>query len=436
MAKRKERTTIVIAGRTNAGKSSLLNLLSGQRDRAIVDPTPGTTADTVQTVMEIHDFGPVKVFDTAGIDEGSDLGVKKRQKSFEAIDEADLVMLVLDSRLCGSDREKSGHDISKDDLEIIERAQKRNKQLLIINNNFTKERSHRDLNHPRNLNYPTLNIDISDFSQQRKLIEFIKKNFKKETRDVQLLPFLKYAKGTGFVLLNIPMDEETPKLRLLRPQDMAMERLLRKFYTPVLYRMDLKKARSDDPEIVEAERKRFLHMVDQFSNNHEDGLQLIITDSQAMDIMSKWTPPQTQLTTFSIMMTDYMSNGNLQLFVDGLHVIPDLKDGDSILIAESCNHDRKAEDIGTVQLPRIFKEKLGLNINFEYSAGRVFPTENSLKKYKLIIHCGGCMIDKQKYMARLETLKQANIPITNYGVILSYFQGEEGLKKVLEPWEL
>jgi len=466
MTKQKERINIVIAGRTNAGKSSLLNLLSGQKDFAIVDETPGTTADTVKTVMEIHDFGPVKVFDTAGVDEFSELGDKKRMKTFEAIDEGDLVVLVVDERSLDSRSLARDDNVSltrnksyAQEIKIIERAHKKGKQILIIynnfqnfpgkisdlniNENFTFERAHKGLGYT----IPSLKIDISNFNEQRRLIEFIKNNFKKESRDIQLLPFLK---GSGYVLMNIPMDEETPKLRLLRPQDMALERLLRKFFTPVLYRMDLKKARCEDSSaslgmtnvsLGMTEKQRFLQMVDHLAKpinqlDQKNNLKLIITDSQAMDIMAKWTPPNVQLTTFSIMMTDYMSNGNLNLFVDGLKVIPILKNGDTILIAEACNHDRKAEDIGTVQLPRMFKEKLKLNLNFEYSDGRVFPDEKSLKKYKLIIHCGGCMIDKQKYMARVESLKELKIPITNYGVLLSYFQGEKALAKVLEPWNL
>ncbi|MDP3244216.1 MAG: GTPase [bacterium] len=426
MAKRKEYSVITFAGRVNVGKSSLLNLLSGQKDFAIVDAQPGTTTDTVVARMEIHGLGPVKVLDTAGIDEYSKLGEKKRKKTHEAIEEADLTLIVIDllnSKVDGD------FIIEK---EVAKRALKYNNQALVIYNIFSKKESSEKIKELENLINQKLGLESRSLclnaiegKEQKKLIDFISNNFKKESRDIDLVPL---RGGKGYVLLNIPMDDETPMLRLLRPQDMAMERLLRKHLIPVLFRMDLKRARSND----KIEKGRFLALVKHLENSPE-GLKLIITDSQAMDILDQWTPQNIPLTTFSVMMTNYMSGGNLDLFIKGLNAFSFLKDGDKILIMESCNHNRKCDDIGTQQIPHLIEEKLGLKLNIAFSFGRVI-SEN-LNQYKLAIHCGGCMVDRQEYNRRIIKLKEAGVPITNYGLFLSWIYNPRAAKRVLEIFQ-
>ena len=290
MAKQQERTIISIVGRTNVGKSSMLNLLSGQKGYAIVDDTPGTTTDTVTALMEIHSMGPFKVLDTAGVDEYSKLGDKKRKKTQEAIEEADLSLVVLDIKQ---------KDVSVE-RQIIKRIQKHNKQGLVIYNQFDStiksdklDKLKADLDKKLGKKLPSLIINASDHKRQTDLTVFIKSHLIKESRNIDLLPI----KGSGYVLLIIPMDEETPTLRLLRPQDMAVERLLRNYAIPVLYRMDLKKARSNDKK----EKKRFLDVIKTTSSSNE-GLKLVLTDSQAFDVVSKWSPKRFPLTSFSVMM--------------------------------------------------------------------------------------------------------------------------------------
>lgn len=420
MAKRQERSIISIVGRTNVGKSSMLNLLSGQKEYAIVDKSPGTTADTVTAIMEIHEMGPFKVLDTAGIDEYSELGDKKRKKTFEAIEEADLNMIVLNIRQKDVTLER----------QLIEKIRTHGKQGVILYNRFDKElnpaqadKMRQELDERLGGRFPSLVIDADDKSNQQKLSVFIKKYFKKEKRDIDLLPI----KKRGYVFLIIPMDEETPTLRLLRPQDMAVERLLRSYAIPVCYRMDLKKARRDDV----LEKKRFLDVINDLSATKE-GLKLVLTDSQAFDIVSHWTPVKFPLTSFSIMMTNYMSGGNLELFVESVRTIDNLKIGDKILVVEACNHDRQCDDIATVQIPNRLEAKVGGKLNFDFSFGRPFPP--NIDSYKLIIHCGGCMIDRQKYQRRIRLAQEAGIPITNYGILLSYLQGRKVLERTVKPF--
>ena len=421
MSKRQERDIIAIIGRTNAGKSSLLNLLSGQKDYAIVDKTPGTTTDTVAALMEIHGLGPCKILDTAGADEYTKLGRKKRAKTFEAIEEADVSLIVLNAR--------KNKKLSVE-LELIKRIKQNKKQGLVILNNFGREKISKGDTEKieQKFNCPVLAIKANYPPDQGRLVDFIKKNYQKESSEVDLFPNLA---NRGFALLVIPMDEETPAMRLLRPQDMALERILRKFAIPVLFRLDLLKARQENPDLANSEYKRFRSLIDLLKNSGE-GLQFVITDSQALDIVPKWTPEEIALTSFSIMMAHYMSQGNLALMLEGAKAINGLRAGSKILVAEACNHDRKCDDIGTVQIPRILEKKVGGKLNFDFNFGRPFP--KNLRQYDLIIHCGACMIDRQKFSRRLLKTREGKVPIINYGMCLAFAQDIKTLERAILPF--
>jgi len=426
-----ERTNIAIIGKTNAGKSSLINLLSGQKDFAIVDPTPGTTSDNVVTLMEIHSLGPVKIIDTAGINEESDLGEKKRKKAFIALEESDLCLLTFDFYEL---IKTNNFEIEK---ELLDYTLNKNKQVLLIFN-LIKDKANigeSQIEHYRKrfeteLDVPSLCLDIADFTEQSKLIQFILSNFKFPNKNFDIFPKLS---SKGMVLLNIPMDEETPELRLLRPQEIVVERLLRNFTIPVLYRMDLKSARSKDEVSQNIEKERFINLINNLKNSME-GLQFVITDSQAFDVVGKWLPKDITLTSFSIAMTNFMTYGNIDYLRDSTYKIDKLKEEDLILIAEACNHNRQCDDIGTVQLPRLIQNLTNKKFRFEFSFGRTFPDD--LQKYQMIIHCGSCMTDRQKYYRRLEMAISQNIPFTNYGMVLSYCQNKELLLRALEPFNV
>ena len=270
--------------------------------------------------------------------------------------------------------------------------------------------------------YPKIILNALDIGYRQPLLETVLNNYIPRNLTVELLPFLEQGE---FYILNIPMDEETPPGRYLRPQAMAEEYITRHWAFPVSYRMNLTKARAGDP----SERARW----NDFINNFTKRPKAIITDSQAMDIMKDWTPDDLALTTFSIMMINYMSRGKLPEFVKGIRALNDLKPGDHILIAEACNHSRIKEDIGTVQIPKLLR-KFYPDILIDHAFGREFVDDLDIQHFKLVIHCGGCMISNQRMVARLRDLNSTGVPITNYGIFLSYLQGEKTLERVIRPW--
>ncbi len=425
-----ERINIGIFGRVNSGKSTLMNLLT-QQETSIVDPTPGTTADVKTTVMEIHELGPVKIFDTAGIDETGILGAKKKEKTFSALKRSDIVLLVINEN-----NPVYKNDDYSTESEVLSFSEKRGKEILIVYNKFKGFPCIREAVSAKidgRNKYPYIELELSERSNYSKLIEFIRKNSKLQPAKTPLLPDMDKNK---IVFLNIPIDEETPEGRFLRPQMMIEEYLVRRFVPTFAYRMDLGKARSIIAEESAGEKKRFDEFITHLNRNGK--LQLLITDSQAMDIISKWTKDaHYMVTTFSIVMINFLSRGNLELFVNGARSFKDLKPGDKVMIAEGCNHDRKAEDIGTVQIPKKIEAVFGKDaVQVDHYFGRVFAEYEKLKEYKLVIHCGGCMLDQQAIASRMEDLIESGVNFTNYGVLLSYFQGEEALNKVIEPFGL
>src|SRR3989338_1523189 len=410
-----QRDNIGIFGKVNSGKSSLMNLLT-QQETSIVDPKPGTTADTKVALCEIHGMGPVKLFDTAGVNEPGELGNKKRKRALNALKECDLVLLVINPNTDNFETENY----------IISKAREHDKQLLIVYNlfqdNFNPQFVESKLRYSQV--YKKVQLKATNSKDRQRLLRFIIGNFESKNKKIKLLTFVKRDE---YYLLNIPMDAETPPGRYLRPQSMAEEYITRNFAFPISYRMNLEIARSKNFEI---EKKRYLNVLKGLKNKR---IKCVITDSQAIDIIDAWTPEEYDVTTFSITMINHMSGGKLKLFVDGIKELENLKKNDCVLIVEACNHSRIAEDIGTVQIPNYIKKHYP-GILIEHNFGREFRDNKELSKYKLIIHCGGCMIDSQKLRARLHDLQALNIPITNYGLFLSFMQGRETLRRVLKPW--
>ncbi len=399
----------------NAGKSSLMNLIT-QQESSIVDATPGTTADTRVTLTELHGIGPVKLMDTAGFDESDSLGEKKRKKVSSALKECDLVLLVIDPASPGLTTVKL----------LMEESLAEEKQLLIVYNLFHPSDELKiamlEENLPDLKRFSKICLSALQPGNRSALLEFILANYVPKNNPTELLPFVE---ADEFYILNIPMDEETPPGRYLRPQAMAEEYITRHWGYPVSFRMNLGKARNNDA----AEKARWESFLGSFGRRPK----LIITDSQAMDIMKSWTPEDIGLTTFSVMMINYMSRGMVAGFAAAVHTIDDMKPGDTILIAEACNHSRIKEDIGTVQIPNLIQQKYpGLKVKHVF--GREWPDHDELESVKLVIHCGGCMITPQRMAARLRDLGKYGIPITNYGIFLSYIQGKNVLEQVLKPW--
>lgn len=411
-----ERDIIGIFGTMNAGKSSLMNLIT-QQESSIVDATPGTTADTRVTLMELHGIGPVKLMDTAGYDEAEILGEKKRKKVSAALKECDLVLLVIDPFEPNLPTGKL----------LLEEARNEDKQILVVYNLFAEDDellvAGLETELPELKLFPSISLSVLQPEVRPTLITFLLTHYIPKNNPTKLLPFVE---PDEFYILNIPMDEETPPGRYLRPQAMAEEYITRHWGYPVSFRMNLGKARGGDP----TEKVRW----ESFLGNLGKRPKAIITDSQAMDIMKSWTPADIPLTTFSIMMINYMSLGKISEFADAMTTLDTLKDGDCIMIAEACNHSRIKEDIGTVQIPNVISKRFP-GVKVKHIFGREWPDEEELKHIKLVIHCGGCMITPQRMAARLRDLGKLNIPITNYGIFLSYVQGKQVLEQVLEPWK-
>ncbi len=414
-----ERRTIGIFGSMNAGKSSLMNLLT-QQTASIVDPTPGTTADTKTALCELHGLGPVRILDTAGLDEAGALGSKKRARALSDLKESDLALLVIDPSKGRFDAER----------EWLDRARELGKPVLVLYNLF--DPGHESRTAEAEAAVPALRsvrrtvFDATRAQDRPRLLEFIMDDLGPSSVET---PFLPFVRSGAFYILVIPMDAETPRERYLRPQAMCEEYITRNWAFPVSFRLDLRKARGDGAE-RESERRRFLDVAESLGGK----LHAVITDSQAVDVMSAWRPAGAGLTTFSIAMINYMSGGRLRSFVAGLEALKRLKAGDRVLIAEACNHSRVGEDIGDVRIPRILSERLP-GVVIEHNYGREFREDRELGRYSLIIHCGGCMISRQKMAARLRDLDSAGVPYTNYGLFLAWAGGEDILRRTLELWE-
>jgi len=423
---RVSRTIIGFFGRVNAGKSTAMNLLTRQ-PTSLVDAAPGTTADVRDALMEIHALGPCKILDTAGLDEGAGLGAKKRQKTLAALQECDLVALVVDPRQA---RASGQVDV---EAFVAQECLRLGKHLAVLLNLRAGDALPADVREfclgalPRDGGFPVFEADLADDARAAALAEFLAAASPAAKRAGPLLPFLR---DRGAVLLHVPMDEETPSGRLLRPQEMAMEFLLRRSVPVALYRTDLRRARCEDPAVRDAERRRFVAFLGALAA--AESVQLVLTDSQAIDVMDAWVPADVPLTTFSVVMIHATSGGDLALFARGAAALDALAAGDRVLIAEACNHDRIAEDIGTVQLPRQLQERVP-GVVVDHAFGREFPDPDELRNYAVVIHCGGCMIHEQKLRARVLRLAAVGVPVTNYGLALAWHEGPDALRRVLAP---
>ncbi len=432
---RVSRLVIGIFGRINAGKSTLMNLLT-QQETSITDPAPGTTADIKSAIMEIHGLGPVRILDTAGLDESGELGEKKRRRAMAALEEVDLALLVVDPvqvLRSGTIEVEEG---------IVRAASRAGRSVVMVANLHADDRERLAGTGatvdeaielcaraaPDRRRVPLARMDLTDSGNLGELVELVSGARPEAGPAPSLLPFLS---GGAPVLLHIPLDEESPEGRLLRPQEMAMEHLLRLCVPVGLYRTDLKLARSGSATLRERERLRFLSFLRSLGAGQR--VQLVLTDSQAVDVMDAWVSREVPLTTFSIMMMNDTSGGDLELFIEGAGALDVLAPGDRVLVAEACTHDRIAEDIGTVQIPRKLSAAVP-GVEIEHSLGREFPDPGELRRYALVIHCGGCMISRQKFAARVSRLADAGVPVTNYGLVLSWLEGPETLGRVLEPW--
>ncbi|CAB9524586.1 GTPase Der [Seminavis robusta] len=488
------RTNISLLGATNAGKSVLMNLLT-QSDVSLVHDTAGTTADPKSCLMELHGkIGPIRLFDTPGIDEAGELGGMKREKALQTIGQCDVAVIVADpfakdpastvscvveliqhvqkrqamNRMVSAGTTNNPMDppvpllifnLRKDKVQELE---SRSMSISFLIENLEKEieqkLTKKTTNGAKAALPPTMAVDLAatDELSRDRVINFVEMYARPRLDSVSLLPdSLAHdthaeAGNSPAVFLNIPMDQQTPSMRLLRPQAMVQEALIRNFVSTYSYRMDLGLARSDNPLHVQKEKDRFLRAIDPFLASGD--LKALITDSQAIDLVAPWTLDANghelvPITTFSITMIRYLSGGRLGYFADGLRKLDQMMAGEAlpvngqkwnILISEACNHTRlnlekECADIGTVQLPNYLSAKLGSdNVSFEFAFGKhaIFDP----LRYDLVVHCGGCMLTPQQMNCRVADLAHAGVAATNYGLLLAKIQSPSTLARVLRPW--
>lgn len=379
-----ERTHIAFIGKRNVGKSSLVNKFIGQ-DLVIVSETPGTTTDPVKKAMELLPFGPVVLIDTAGIDDIGELGEKRISKTIKIISESDYALLVLDSQEKLSAQEKNLiEQIQKLELPFIAVI---NKSELGINFDLIEE-----LNSQR-IQYHSVSCSTGDG-----IFELKEKVSKLLPSDEERTLIGDLIKQHDVVVLVVPIDLGAPKGRLILPQVQTIRESL-----------------DEDAIVIVTKDKELRAALGSLSHPPK----LVVTDSQAIMRVNADVPDEIPLTTFSILMARY--KGDLPEYVRGLKRIEELKNGDKVLIAEACSHHAQEDDIGKIKIPRWLRLHTKKDLTIDVVNGHDYP--DNLSKYKLIVHCGGCMLTRKAMQVRIKQAKLVGVPIVNYGVAISYMHG-------------
>jgi len=392
-----QRLHIAFFGRRNAGKSSLINALSRQ-EISLVSPVPGTTTDPVRRPMELHPLGPVVLIDTAGIDDEGELGRLRVARSLQVLDQTDLAVLVMAAgdepgepeELLVQELKRRGTPavgaVTKADLDVAGAR----RQAAALTERF---------------GFP---FCASSSVGEPGVAELRQRIVAAAPADVAEVPLLADLVRPGdVVLLVVPIDSGAPKGRLILPQVQAIREVLDAGALAVTAR---------DRELDQA-----LHALGRPP-------ALVVTDSQVFGPVSRAVPPEIPLTSFSILMARH--KGDLAELVRGARAIDNLRPGDRVLIAETCTHHQQKDDIGTVKIPRWLREKVGGDLQFEWAHGAEMP--ENLEGYRLIIHCGGCMVNRKLVLSRIRRAQAAGVPIVNYGVCIAYLHGI--LPRALTPF--
>ncbi len=394
------RFQIGLFGSTNAGKSSLANAITGQ-DIAIVSDKKGTTTDPVIKAMELLPIGPVSIIDTPGLDDDSDLGSLRIEKTRQIMSRVDLALLVF--------------DVSKEDdfryiKDLIKELEKIKLPFILVANKLDKLSGNNKLFRERFKDYTIFEVSCLRKTGIKELKDLIGKIWeegqeKKESR--RIVGDLINPGDT--VILVIPIDNSAPKGRIILPQQQTLRDILDAGGNVLCIKdTELKELFENNPSWSYAS-----------SNYKGFRPSLVITDSQAFKEVSKVVPRTIGLTSFSILMARY--KGELDWQMEGAKSIDSLLDGDRVLVAEGCTHHRQCDDIGTVKLPRLIRKYTGKDIEIDSSSGHEYP--NDLSKYKMIFHCGSCMLSENEVRTRVGIAKKQDIPITNYGMAIAYMNG-------------
>ena len=390
-----ERVHIGIFGKRNAGKSSLINAITGQ-NLAIVSEAKGTTTDPVYKAMELLPLGPVMIIDTPGIDDEGVLGSLRIQKAYQVLNKTDIALVIIDAAV----------GPSAEDLRLIKRINAKKIPLLIVINkcetiNEDKKTAYQALLPNGKLLFVSAEQQLNVFELKEAIAQTVPADENKAQIVADLLS------PSDFVVLVVPIDSAAPKGRLILPQQQTIR------------------------DILEADAAAIVVKENELTNTLQNlgkRPKLVITDSQVFKKVAAETPADILLTSFSILFARY--KGNLQTAVQGVTALENLEDGDKILVGEGCTHHRQCDDIGTVKLPRWIKEYTGKNPEFIFTSGTEFPLD--LSPYKMIIHCGACMLNEREMQYRIKCAADQNIPFTNYGITIAYINGI--LKRTVEPF--
>lgn len=410
-----ERVHIGFFGKRNAGKSSVMNAVTGQ-ELAVVSDVKGTTTDPVYKTMELLPLGPVVMMDTPGIDDEGELGALRVRKSYQVLNKTDVAVLVIDAV----------QGVCPEDVAILNKIREKKLPYIIAVNKCdllngtedecdctdTESLEGNSKNENTYVSKKTVEMiegQLSDFTHERicyvsaqekngifELKEKIAEVAKIEENSARIVGDL--ISPSDFILLVIPIDKAAPKGRLILPQQQTIRDILDTDAVSIVVKEDKVK------ETIETLGKK---------------PALVITDSQAFAKVSADTPKEIPLTSFSILFARY--KGNLRTVVEGVTALDTLEDGDTILISEGCTHHRQCDDIGTVKIPQWIREYTGKEIHIETSSGTEFPED--LKKYKMIVHCGGCMLNEREMKYRQRCAQDQEIPITNYGILIAQMKG-------------
>ena len=374
-----ERLHIGFFGRRNAGKSSLVNAVTGQQ-LSIVSNIKGTTTDPVKKAMELLPLGPVVIIDTPGLDDEGMLGELRIQKTRQMLARTDIAVLVVDASV----------GIYAEDTELADLLMQRKIPFVTVYNKSDLLPADAE----RDPSYLYVSAEKGGgISELKERLGQFAKQFKKENALVSDL----LTEG-DIVVLVTPIDESAPKGRLILPQQMTIRDILDHHAIPILCQ--------------DTELKRTFSAL-------SEKPRLVITDSQVFKKVSADTPADIPLTSFSILMARY--KGNLRQLTEGAEALAEINDGDKILISEGCTHHRQCNDIGTVKIPAWIKKYSDAEPEFVFTSGGDFP--ENLSEYKLVIHCGGCMLNEAEMQHRMRICAEAGVPIVNYGIAIAEMQG-------------
>ena len=383
-----ERTHIGFFGKRNAGKSSVMNAVTGQ-DIAVVSDVKGTTTDPVYKSMELLPLGPVVMMDTPGIDDEGDLGNLRVKKSYQVLNKADVAVLVIDGTA----------GAAEEDRALLIRIREKKIPYVVVLNKKELASPEAEQDTARFLELTEdhmISVSAADGSGIHELKEMIGRIAETEEPEKYLVRDL--LAPSDVAVLVVPIDSAAPKGRLILPQQQTIRDILEAGAISVV---------AKETELRDALGKLGTKP------------KMVITDSQAFAQVAKDTPDDILLTSFSILMARY--KGNLEQAVRGVTALDALEDGDTVLISEGCTHHRQCDDIGTVKIPRWIREYTGREIQIETTSGTEFPDD--LTKYKLIVHCGGCMLNEREMKYRLSCAQDQGVPMTNYGILIAYVKG-------------